>query len=97
MDPTRERSLARLTFAVGLATIAFGLWLGTVFPTKAELTRGFKTPILAFEFAHAPEDLDFLTGSEDGPRALRQAMDEGHRWDMIFPFFYADLLFLTCL
>ncbi len=97
MGSAQSRFFSRLTFAAGLVTIAFALWLGTIFPSKAELTRDFKTPILAFEFAQTPDDLDFLSGQDDGPRALRQAMDEGHRWDMIFPFVYAGLLFLTCL
>ena len=55
----QERFLSRFTLASGLLTIAFGLWLGTIFPIDTELTRDFRTLILAFEFAHTPKTWGF--------------------------------------
>jgi len=93
----RERRLILATLVSGAATIGLALIMIGVFPSKADLADGFRTPIIAFEFADSEGDLGFLTGSSEAARANRAAMDEGHRYDMVFPFAYGGLLVLLAL
>lgn len=59
------------------------------------MSDGWTTPILAFEFATSTADVDFLAGASG--RALRDAMNAGHRLDAVFPFAYGGLLVLTAM
>ncbi|MCL6416617.1 hypothetical protein MIB92_13235 [Aestuariirhabdus sp. Z084] len=68
-----------------------------VFPKEAELSDGFQTPIIAFEFARTEVDLAFLAGDSEASQRNRRLMDEGHFWDMAFPFAYGGLLALLLL
>ncbi|MEZ5571509.1 MAG: hypothetical protein R3E64_05740 [Halioglobus sp.] len=79
---------------LGLATVALGLIMLFVFPASADLTEGFRTPIIAFEFARSDADLAFLTGNSNTAIANRDMMDAGHRWDAAFPFAYAGFIAL---
>ncbi|MEM9650612.1 MAG: hypothetical protein AAGA65_00860 [Actinomycetota bacterium] len=79
----------------GLATAVLGVILFLVLPGSAELSDGFRTPIIAFEFAQSDADLRFLSGDSDLSRANRDKMDQAHRWDMAFPVAYG--LFLALL
>ena len=92
-----ERVWAWAVLAAGLLTIALAVVLQGIFPAEAELERGFRSPVLAFEFARSADDLAFLAGPGEGPREMRRAMDEGHRWDTIFPFAYGGMLLLLLL
>jgi hypothetical protein len=76
----------------GIATIVLGVVMLFVFPSHAELAEGFRTPIIAFEFAKSDADLAFLSG--ESARTHREQMDAGHRWDMVFPFAYAGFVAL---
>lgn len=80
---------------LGAATMALGVIMLFVFPSQAELSEGFRTPIIAFEFAKSPADVEFLSGSDAIAVENREMMDEGHRWDAVFPFAYAG--FIACL
>lgn len=92
-----ERSLVVATVMAGVATIGLALVMLGVFPAKADLAGGFRTPIIAFEFARSEEDLDFLAGDSETARANRVAMDAGHRYDMFFPLAYGSMLALLAL
>lgn len=47
----------------GIATILLGVNMLFIFPSTAELSQGFRTPINSFEFARTDADLAFLSGS----------------------------------
>jgi len=81
----------------GLSTIGIGLLLLFTFPGKADLPEGFRTPIIAFEFAKTEADLSFLAGNGQAAKMNREKMDAGHRWDMVFPFAYGGFLSLLLL
>lgn len=81
----------------GLATILLGLVMVLTFPMSADLAEGFRTPIIAFEFAKTEADLSFLAGSSEASILNREKMVAGHRWDMGFPFAYAGFIALLLL
>ena len=81
----------------GIATVVLGVIMLFVFPSEATLAEGFRTPIIAFEFAESEADLAFLSGTDASSRANRAMMDAGHRWDMVFPFAYAGFIALLLL
>lgn len=82
---------------LGMATIILGVVLLVTFPVSAELSEGFRTPIIAFEFAKTEADLAFLSGSSEVNRLNREKMDAGHVWDMAFPFAYGGFIALMLL
>jgi hypothetical protein len=82
---------------LGIATIILGIIMLFVFPAKAELSEGFRTPIIAFEFAKTEADLAFLSGYLEPASSNREKMVAGHRWDMLFPFAYAGFIALMLL
>lgn len=81
----------------GFATILLGVIMLSIFPSTAQMTDGFRTPIIAFEFAKTDADLAFLSGADEIARVNRQKMDNGHRWDTVFPFAYAGFIALMLL
>jgi hypothetical protein len=81
----------------GIATVLLGLIMLFIFPVSAELSAGFRTPIIAFEFAKTDADLAFISGDSASSRGNRERMDAGHRWDMAFPFAYAGFVALLLL
>ncbi len=83
--------------AFGIATIVLGIIMLFIFPSNADLSEGFRTPIIAFEFAKTDADLAFLSGDGETSRLNRKKMDAGHRWDMVFPFAYAGFVALLLL
>lgn len=82
---------------LGIATLLLGLVILFTFPSSAELPEGFRTPIIAFEFAKTEGDLAFLSGSSDISQLNRKQMDAGHFWDMGFPVAYGGFLALLLL
>jgi len=93
----RATGLDRFTLFVGVLTIAYTVFLGTLFPTDAVLSEGFNTPIIAFEFAKTAEDIAFLAGNEEPAVTHRAKMDAGNGYDMAYPFLYGGLLALLML
>jgi len=92
-----DRLQARLTTVTALfaaATVGIAAVMIATFPATAELTRGFWTPVLAFELARSEDDLAFLSGSGSAATGMRAQMDAGHRWDMAFPVAYGGFLTL---
>jgi len=81
----------------GLATIILAIIMLFTFPMSAELSEGFRSPIIAFEFAKTEADLAFLSGSSELSRLNRENMDAGHQWDMFFPFAYGGFIALMLL
>jgi len=82
---------------LGSATVILGIIMLFVFPSSAELSAGFRTPIIAFEFARTDADLAFLSGDGATSRLNREMMNAGHRWDMVFPFAYAGFVAMLLL
>lgn len=79
------------TLVLTVATLAFPLALFGSPPDlgSAPMAEGFKTPILALEFAEETEDLDFLQGDEAA--ALRAWLVEVQFLDWFFPLAYAGM------
>jgi hypothetical protein len=96
MTALRKYALAGAAL-FGIATVLLGVIMLFVFPSEATLAEGFRTPIIAFEFAESEADLAFLSGTDASSRANRAMMDAGHRWDMVFPFAYAGFIALLLL
>ena len=63
----------------GIATLALGVIMLFIFPSEATLADGFRTPIIAFEFAASEADVAFLSGAGASSRANRAMMVAGHR------------------
>lgn|GEM_PF-638504 len=87
----RLRRISILTALLGLLTLIISLFMTAAFPSNREMTNGFSSPILAFEFASQEKDIDFLLGDSEEAASLRNQMDTGHLWDMVFLFAYAGL------
>ncbi len=68
-----------------------------LFPFQAELSPGWNSPLIAFEFAQTEADVAFLTGQTESAVQNRAKMDAGHRVDMIFPVAYAGVFALLAL
>lgn len=80
-----------------VATLILAGILLIILPAKAELSEGFLSPIIAFEFARSEADLAFLAGASQQAQGLRSAMRLGLQYDMIFPFAYAGFIFFLIL
>lgn len=93
----RQQLLIHSTSAFGIATIILAVVLLCTFPLTADLAQGFHTPIIAFEFAKSEADLSFLSGNSELSVLNRNAMDNGHFWDMAFPFAYGGFIALALL
>lgn len=95
LTPARALAQARLMRAnalAALATLALSVALLATLPATAKLSAGFRTPVLALEFARTPADLAFVSGPDAAP--VRQQMYLAHQIDLLFPFAYAGLLAL---
>jgi len=92
-----KHTLVHVTTVFGVVTIILGAIMLFVFPMSADLTEGFRTPIIAFEFAKNPADLAFLSGSSEASILNREKMNAGHVWDMVFPFAYSGFEALRVL
>lgn len=66
-----------------------------VLPVTADLSPGFITPIIAFEFARSDSDLGFMTGAAHSAQIIRQQMYSGLQWDVFFPLAYSGLMALS--
>ncbi len=89
-----NKTISMATALAGVCTIALGIIMVFVFPMKADLPQGFKTPIIAFEFAKNEADLSYLSGQGEVEKANREKMDAGHQWDLLFPFAYGGFIAL---
>ena len=65
----------------GIAMVVLSVWMLTRYPATADLTDGYRTPVLAFEFAQTPADLAFMTGDSDSAVRHRAAMAAGQQLD----------------
>ena len=95
--PKSQAFLTTGTAIFGMATLGIAAVMMFTFPREAELADGFRTPVIAFEFATTETDLGFLTGSDEAATRNREKMDAGHAWDMVFPFAYAGFIVLLLL
>lgn len=89
-----ERIILAATAFVGLATLSLALTMLFIYPSAAKLSDGFRTPIIAFEFAQSEADLAFLAGSSETAIRHRTDIDRGQHLDMVFPFAYGGLMAL---
>lgn len=97
MSILKRKPLTLITSIFGLMTILLGLILLSILPSKANLSDGYRTPVIAFEFARVESDLSFLSGTSAVSQKNRKQMVNAHSWDMVFPFAYGGLLFLLLL
>ena len=81
----------------GIAMVVLSVWMLTRYPATADLTDGYRTPVLAFEFAQTPADLAFMTGDSDSAVRHRAAMAAGQQLDTAFPVAYAGLIVFLLL
>lgn len=82
---------------VGLMVVAMSLFLLTILPTKADvgpMPEGFVTPIIAFEFAKTPLDVEnlFAVGEARSQMRLAAAMDLGNILDYGYMVLYSLFL-----
>jgi len=86
-----------ITAVFAVLTMVLSIIMLFKYPAQAELSDGYKTPVIAFEFAQSPEDLQFMTS--DSPAAVnnRIAMRLGQKYDTFFPFLYAGLITMCIL
>ncbi|WCL48279.1 hypothetical protein [Leptospira sp. GIMC2001] len=81
-----------ITAILALLTMLCSVFMLFQYPAQASLSEGYQTPVLAFEFARTPEDLNFMTGDSPDAQANRIAMRLGQSYDSLFPFLYAGLI-----
>lgn len=94
---TLDNRIKNLTVIFGLATLVLTAVMVKVFPSNVVLPEGFNTAVIAFEFAQSEADVAYLIGDSDDATENRQAMRDGHKIDMFFPFAYAGFLALLLL
>lgn len=88
------------TFAFGVATLLFGLYLGQVFPqTGHDIAPGYGAPVLAFEFARGQADLEAIFGFYTDPQQVTRlaAMRAGNERDYLYMLLYAGFLGGGCI
>lgn len=85
----------RTTGFIGLTVIVVSLILMNINPKEAPaMPEGFKTPILAFEFAKTNQEVIDLFGTDAETRAdLVRAFDLGNKVDFVYMVLYAAFLF----
>ena len=88
MTAARAAYLASLALAAAAIAIAV-LMQGGDPPLAAPMADGFRSPILALEFASTPEDLAFLSG--DDAAQLRAELQRVQALDTWFPIAYAGM------
>ncbi|MCW7468498.1 hypothetical protein [Leptospira kanakyensis] len=89
----RSKFTKKIIVFFGFLTLFLSLIGIFVYPSQAALNKGFRTPIIAFEFAKSADDIKFITGNEEEPKKIRSEMRAGQKLDILFPFFYAGLIF----
>lgn len=94
MKDTPSPRIMLATAFFGAMTLVLALIMLFTFPSTANLSEGFQTPIIAFEFAKTESDVAFLSGMSEASVSNREKMDAGHFWDMFFPFAYGGFLAL---
>jgi hypothetical protein len=87
MTPSRWAFVACLFFA--LVTVVFVILFGTAPEPAAPLHGGFRTPILALEFAREVSHLEFLMGEEGAQ--MREYLRRVQFLDIFFPVAYAGM------
>jgi hypothetical protein len=81
---------------IGLAVIVMSLVNMRLFPQNAPgQIDGIASPIVAFEFAETPADIEALFGpaGSSARQAMVQAMDRGNRADYLYMLLYSAFLF----
>jgi len=89
------RPFFRVAAWIGVALLAVTAVLLAVLPKHAgELPHGFRTPILAFEFARTHAEIEALFGAPGSTEraALVRGMDRGNTIDFLFMVVYSAFL-----
>jgi hypothetical protein len=84
---------------IGICVIITSIILLAIFPRHApKLPGGFFTPIIAFEFIRAPQEVMDLFGQAGSPeqQGLARAMNLGNRIDFLYMVLYTAFLFVFC-
>jgi hypothetical protein len=92
-----DQILARAAAFLGVAVIVIAGIMMLIYPSVEGLPAGFRSPVLAFEFATSESDLAFMAGSDESARQIRREMNRGQLLDMVFPFAYGGLIFVLLL
>jgi len=90
----------RFTAYLGISLIVMSIVLMIVMPHKVRrLPDGFKTPVLAFEFAQSTKDTYGIFYDENGhiSQGVVSSMDLGNILDFIYMVQYSLFLLLFCL
>ncbi len=85
-----------LSGLIGLAVIVMSLLNMSVFPQQSPgQIDGIGSPIIAFEFAETPAEINTLFGAAGTPEqaTMVQAMDRGNRLDYLYMLLYSSFLF----
>jgi hypothetical protein len=92
-----DQILARAAAFLGVAVIVIAGIMMLIYPSVEGLPAGFRSPVLAFEFATSESDLAFMAGSDENARQIRREMNRGQLLDMVFPFAYGGLILVLLL
>ncbi|TVP99653.1 MAG: hypothetical protein EA359_16775 [Balneolaceae bacterium] len=92
-----DQMLTRAAAFLGVAVIVIAGIMMLIYPSVDDLPDGFRSPVLAFEFATTESDLAFMTGNDEETRQIRREMNRGQLVDMVFPFAYGGLIFVLLL
>src|SRR5437870_5380768 len=85
---------------IGITVVVMSFVLLSIFPSKAPgMTKGFFTPIIAYEFISTPQEVYLLFGQMNSPeqKTMISAMDLGNRIDFLFMILYSSFLFTFSL
>jgi hypothetical protein len=81
---------------IGVAVILVSVFSLLVFPqTSPGQIEGFRSPIIAFEFAETVEEINTLFGPNGSPKQAEMVrqMDQGNRLDYLYMLLYSSFLF----
>ena len=92
-----DQILIRASAFLGMAIITLAGIMMFIYPKTGDLPEGYRSAVLAFEFATEEADLMFMTGTEENARQNRSDMNRGQNVDMLFPFAYGGLILFLLL
>lgn len=84
-----SRGFLILSLVLAVATLVLAALMGQAPAPVIPMADGFRTPILALEFARSSNDVGFLAG--DDAETLKAALREIQRLDRYFPLAYAGM------
>ncbi len=92
-----DQVLIRASAFLGTAVIILAAVMMLIYPKVEDLPDGFRTPVLAFEFATSENGLAFMAGTDETTRQIRREMKRGQYLDLVFPFAYGGLILVLLM